>query len=86
MKPLRDLVLIEMEEVEQVKKGGMLYAAPKWPVPENIGKVVAIGEHVSNIKVGERYIVQHYALIDTQEKQVKLIKEKDILCHIKKTK
>lgn len=83
MQPLRDLVVIEMKEKEEAKKNTILYAAPKWPKPQNVGIIIAIGPDTSNLKVGDECIINPYAVTDTQEERIKLIREKDILCKVK---
>jgi len=88
MKPMKDLVIIELNEAEKEKKteGGLFIAPPLWAKPENIGKVIAVGPDVTTLEVGEYYQINRYAAQDTEEKMIKLLREKDFLCHITQTK
>lgn len=81
MKPLRDLIIIELDKQEkETKKGGLFYQAPRWAKPTNIGKVLEIGPEVKSIEAGAYYLINPYAVIDTEDPQIKLIREGDILC------
>lgn len=81
MKPMRDLIVIEMNEQEkETKKGGLFYQAPRWAKPTNIGKVVEVGPEVRSVEVGKYYLINPYSVIDTEDKRTKLIREGDVLC------
>lgn len=81
MKPMRDLIVIEMNTQEkETKKGGLFYQAPRWAKPTNIGKVLEIGPEVRTVEVGQYYLINPYSVIDTEDKQIKLIREGDVLC------
>lgn len=83
MKPLKDLILIEINpEPKEQKKGGILFQAPRWAKPSNIGKVLEKGPLASGVEVGKYYLVNPYAVIDTEDKTIKLIREDDILCQM----
>jgi len=84
MKPMKDLILIELNAEEKEKKtdSGLFLAAPRWGKPENIGKVLSIGPDVTTVKEGEYYMINRYAVRDTEQLNVKLAKEQDFLCHI----
>jgi len=84
MKPMKDLILIELNQEEKEKKtdSGLFLAAPRWGKPENIGKVLAVGPEVTTVKEGEYYMINRYAVLDTEQKDVKIAREKDFLCHI----
>lgn len=87
MKPMKDLILIEMNQVEKEKKteSGLLFAAPRWGKPEQIGKVLAVGPLVTSVEEGGYYMVNPYAALETEQKDVKLVREKDFLCQITET-
>lgn len=80
---MRDLIVLEvMEQEKETKKGGLFYQAPKWAKPQNIGKIKQIGPEVKTIEVNGYYYFNPYAVIDTDDKQTKLIRESDILCQM----
>lgn len=82
MQPLKDLLLIEMNEQtkEKASDSGFLWQAPKWAKPENVAKVTAKGPLVDSVGVGDSILINPYAVIDTTDVNVKLIHEKDVLC------
>lgn len=83
MKPMRDLIVIEMnQEPKEQVKGGLIFQAPKWAKPTNIGKVVEIGPKVQSAEVGKYYLINPYSVIDTEDKATKLVREEDILCQM----
>ena len=86
MQPLKDLIVLEMiEEAKEKKVGNLWVQPPKWAKPNSIGKVTHKGPEVSSVDIGTTVMVNPYALLDTQEKNVKLIREKDLLCLISPT-
>jgi co-chaperonin GroES (HSP10) len=83
MKPMRDLIVIEMNVQEkETQKGGLFYQAPRWARPTNIGKVVEVGPEVKSAEVGKYYLINPYSVIDTEDKIIKLVREVDILCQM----
>lgn len=81
MKPLRDLVIIELkEEGKEKDTGGLIIQAPRWAKPQNIAKVVSKGPEVTDVDEGNYVLINPYAYQDTAEKNIKIIKQKDILC------
>lgn len=81
MQPLKDLIVIEMQEAEKEKKVGNLWVQPpKWAKPNSTGKVLHKGPEVNSVDIDQMVMVNPYALLDTQEKNIKLIREKDLLC------
>jgi co-chaperonin GroES (HSP10) len=86
MKPLKDLVVIEMLPEEEKKMGGLFIQPPKWAKPTNMGKVVAKGPEVNSVAIDEIVLINPYAALETEEKSTKLIREKDILCVIDQKK
>lgn len=79
IKPLRDLLLIRIEEKSEQTASGLFLAPEKWEKPRNVAEVLAVGPEVE-LKVGTTVVINPYAVIDTQVKEEKLIREKDILC------
>lgn len=88
MKPLRDLLVIEIQEESKEKssESGFLFQAPKWAKPQNVARVVAKGPLVNSVSEGELVYINPYAYQDTEDKLIKLIREKDILCQVDETK
>lgn len=87
MKPMRNLIVMEMEqEPEEKKSGGLLLQKPRWAKPQNVGKAIEVGPEVNTVEVGRYYLINPYSVIDTGEKHIKLVRESDILCHIPETK
>lgn len=83
MKPMRDLIVIKMNlKPKEEKKGGLIFQAPKWAKPANMGEVVEVGPEVRTAEVGRVYLINPYSVIDTEEKDIKLIRESDILCQM----
>lgn len=83
MKPMKNLVVIELNETPEEKvSGGLFIQKPRWAKPDNIGIALALGPDVLTVRVGEHYLINPYAVIDTNEKNIKLIRESDILCHL----
>lgn len=87
MNPLRDLLVIQMEEPEKDQKNsiGLFTPPPKWAKPENVGQVLNKGPLVSSVDVGDYVFINPYAVIDTEVEFIKIVKESDILCQLDKT-
>lgn len=83
--PLDNLLVIQLSEESKEKKSesGFLFQTPKWAKPQNIGKILARGPLVSSLAVDEYVLINPYAVIDTDDKLIKLVREKDVLCRIK---
>lgn len=81
MKPLKDLLIVEIQDTDKRDSG--LYVREAWAKPKNIAKILEVGPFVSpEFELGELVVINPYAVIDTEEKPVKIIKERDILCRI----
>lgn len=78
MKPLRDLLLVEIQPEEQRESGLVIREA--WAKPRNVATVLEVGDTVELVKKGDQVVINPYAVIDTAKKEVKIIKEKDLLC------
>lgn len=86
MQPLKDLIVLEMiEEAKEKKVGNLWVQPPKWAKPNSIGRVLDKGPEVSTVDKDQTVMVNPYALLDTNEKNIKLIREKDLLCLISQT-
>jgi hypothetical protein len=86
MQPFKDLIVLEMiEEAKEKKVGNLWVQPPKWAKPNSVGKVLDKGPEVSVVDINQTVLVNPYALLDTQEKHIKLIREKDLLCLISPT-
>lgn len=83
MKPMRDLIVIEMNiQDKETQKGGLFYQAPKWAKPANIGKIVEVGPDVKSVEVNQLYLINPYSVVDTNDKTIKIIREGDVLCQV----
>lgn len=79
MKPLKDLLVIKLHEKDSTTSSGFIIKEA-WEKPQNIATVVAVGPDVTGIAVDTDVVINPYAVIDTEEKEIKIIREKDILC------
>lgn len=79
-KPLRDLLLIKLDEKEEQTNG--IFIAKAWEDPITSATVLAVGKGVKDIKEGERVHINPYAYIDLTGTTDKLIKEGDVLGHV----
>lgn len=77
MKPLRDLLLVELETDERKSATG-LFIKEAWAKPRNQATVVEVGPQVENVHVGQIITINPYAVIDVTKDQ-KLIREGDVL-------
>jgi len=86
MKPMRDLIVIEVNQEPKEKKteSGLFLQAPRWARPENIGEALQVGPEASSVEVGKHYLINPYSVIDTGDKNIKLVRESDILCEVPK--
>lgn len=92
MKPLKDLIVIKLDEkpTERKSSAGLFLPQEKWEKPRNIATVVEVGPDVNKgvqstavmITEGKRVVFNPYAVLDTDEENTKLIREKDLLCLI----
>lgn len=82
MQPLRDLLVIRIQEKPKTTKSGLFLSEEKWAKPENTAEVLEVGNEVKSVQKGDMVVINPYAVIDTAEKEVKIIKEEDILCHL----
>lgn len=79
IKPLKGLILIRIKQKAARTQSGLYLPQEKWPKPENIATVIAVGPEVKTIKVDNECIVNPYAVHDTDDREVKLIDQRDIL-------
>lgn len=79
---MRDLVIIKIDREPKEKKteSGLFLQAPRWAKPENIGEAIAVGPDVTSVEVGSFYLINPYSVVDTNDKDIKLVRESDILC------
>ena len=81
MKPLRDLVYMELDEREEQQNG--IFITKSWEDTIVTGTVKAIGPDVKSVKVGDHVMFNPYAYLDiTDNANHKLIPESDILSHV----
>ncbi len=81
IKPLRDLILIQIDEpIKQSKTG--IFLAKAWEDAVNTATVQEIGPEVTVCEKGQRILINPYAYIDITGTTLKLIKEVDVLGHV----
>lgn len=81
MQPLRDLLLIELDEIPETTTSG-IFMKKAWETPMNIATVLEVGPDTKT-KKGTRVVINPYATLETTEKRTKFIREKDVLSHVK---
>lgn len=81
MQPLRDLLLIKLDEKQEKTAAGLLIQEA-WKGPVSSATIENVGPEANNFKKGDRVIINPYAVIDLPETADKLIKEGDILCRV----
>lgn len=79
-KPLRDLLLIELDQPEEQNNG--IFISKSWQDAITSATVLAVGKEVKDIKKGERIHINPYAYIDLTGTEHKLIKEGDVLGYV----
>ena len=83
VKPLANRVMILPvdQETEEVRASGLITMTKELP-PSTRGKVIAIGEKVSDVKVGDlvQYGQHAGSIFPWEEKEYLMIREPDIIC------
>jgi len=82
IQPLRDLVLIKPDETVKQTASGILLNE-EWKSHPMTGEVVAIGDTVTRVKVGDRIVFERYATRTVDE--YRLCKEGCIFALINET-
>lgn len=84
IQPLADYVVAQAEEA-QAKTASGLYLTETAQEKPKTAKVVAVGQAVGEIKVGDRIIYKSYSTTDVKVGSVEyiLVKEEDILAKVK---
>lgn len=78
MRLLRDYIEIEVEQPESKTKSGFhLKEMSKTYQP--IGKVIGVGDLVTQVKEGDRVMFLRFAALDDSEKNHKICQEKHII-------
>lgn len=80
MKPLRDLLLIELDTPEDKTNG--IFMTKAWEDAVTLATVIEVGAKVKDIKKGDRIHINPYAYIDLTGSEQKLIREGDVLAHV----
>lgn len=76
LKPLKDLLLVK--HVQEENKGGLVLKEA-WEKPKNIVEIIDVGPLVNDVAIGQKVMINPYAVTDTQVKDEKLIREEDVL-------
>lgn len=80
IKPLRDLLLIELDKPEEKSASG-IFVTKAWEDAISSATVLEAGEKAT-IKKGSRIHINPYAYIDITGSDYKLIKEGDVLGYV----
>jgi len=82
--PLRDLVIVRIDKAGKEKESavGLLYQESDWATPERVAEVMSVGPDATSVKAGNHYYVNPYAAIDTEDEEIKILRERDVLCQI----
>lgn len=78
MKALRDTVFIQVDDESNQTASG-IYIVKKWDSLPPTGTVTAVGPDVKDVKVGNHVIFMQYASIDTDNANIRVVKEEHIL-------
>lgn len=78
MQPLKDRVLLRLEEGEKQTKSGILITKA-WEDAKNIGIIEAVGPDVTLVEVTNRVLINPYAVMETPDKELVFVREDDIL-------
>jgi chaperonin GroES len=84
IQPLADYVVAEGEEAETKTASG-LYLPEKAAEKPKVAKVLAVGQSVKQLKVGDRIIYKSYSTTDVKVggDEYILVKEEDVLATVK---
>lgn len=80
IKPLRDLLLIELDKPEEKTASG-IFMQKAWEDAISSCTVLAVGPECT-MKKGDRIHINPYAYIDITGSELKLIKEGDVLGYV----
>ena len=83
IKPLRDLLLIQLDEVERQTDSGIMLMYG-WERTQNTATILAVGDKVTRTKVGDRVIVNPYAILDATHEGglLQFMREGDVLAYV----
>lgn len=82
MKALHNLIVIKIEDETNKKTAtGLVIPKDKWGEKQNVAIIedISIETLPVELKTGDRVLINPYAVLDTPEKELKLIKYTDIL-------
>lgn len=78
MRAFRDMVFIQVdEETGQTASG--IYTVKTWDNLPPTGRVTAVGPDVRDVKVGDHVIFMQYASVDTDDANIRVVKEEHVL-------
>lgn len=64
------IVIRKPEKPEAVSEAGILLSSESTPEPENIGIVLAVGERVDNVSVGDTVVFNTYGFTEIEDEGV----------------
>lgn len=82
MKALHNLVVIKIEDKSTEKTAaGLVIPKDKWGEKQNVAVIedISVKTLPVELKQGDRVLINPYAVLDTPEKDIKLISHLDIL-------
>lgn len=79
MRPLWNYTLCKIIEQEEITESGLAIAPKQWAGPRRQMQVIAIGPDVTAVKVGDNILYSGFTHVDTDEVNIKLIKDTDIV-------
>jgi chaperonin GroES len=78
MNALRDLVFIQLDDESNQTASG-IYLKKTWDTIPPTGTVTAVGPDVKDVKVGDHVIFMNYASIDSDQADIRIVKEEHVL-------
>lgn len=81
MRPMTNLVLIEVEPPQEITKSG-LFIQEEWKTLPPTGIVKAVGPDVTTVVVGDKVIFERYASVILAEKNMRMCIESHILAKV----
>lgn len=81
IKPLRDLLLIQLDEPKKQSESG-IFITKAWEDAISSCTVLEVGPAVKTVKKGDHIHINPYAYLDITDSELKIIQEGDVLGHV----